>query len=325
MTSTAAEIDRKLCVTAALVGAITRKELAAAFRRANPRTTFDVERAHKWIQGRAKPRERALYDDWALVLGLGKPAGWIADCPLADFIDTICADRAVDRAALLRRAEAFAGESRPAEHGGHRAEGGVAELIGEYVCYSKSWSPYFPDRVIRGALVIARGGGGSQAVYSEALPNGTLRASGRPRALRLTLHIELFAEEEGAAFPMSLFPATPPARVLGGLMCGASVLSADPQPCVSRITLFRLPDRTDEAAPPRALRSGAYLGKGASIARDLAELGGMVEDLETADRMIGAFLGSRATGPTDRAPITAYRDLVAFFDGEWARRAESAG
>ena len=30
------EIDRKLCLTAALVGAASRKDLAAAFRRVNP-------------------------------------------------------------------------------------------------------------------------------------------------------------------------------------------------------------------------------------------------------------------------------------------------
>jgi hypothetical protein len=40
-------IDQKLRVTMALVGAVTLKDLAAAFRRVNPATSFDVERTHE--------------------------------------------------------------------------------------------------------------------------------------------------------------------------------------------------------------------------------------------------------------------------------------
>jgi hypothetical protein len=76
----AQDIDRKLRVTAAFLGAVTAKDLAAAFRRANPVTSFDVERAHKWIQGRARPRESRLYEDWAKVVDLDRPGAWIADC-----------------------------------------------------------------------------------------------------------------------------------------------------------------------------------------------------------------------------------------------------
>jgi hypothetical protein len=56
----ATDIGRKLCLTAALVGAVTRKDLAAAFRRVDPATPFDLERAHKWLQGRSRPRERRV-------------------------------------------------------------------------------------------------------------------------------------------------------------------------------------------------------------------------------------------------------------------------
>jgi hypothetical protein len=53
----AREIDRKLRVTAAVLGTITIKDLGAAFRRINPATPFDTDRAHKWMQGRASPRQ----------------------------------------------------------------------------------------------------------------------------------------------------------------------------------------------------------------------------------------------------------------------------
>ena len=64
----ARDIDRKLRLTAAVLGTITRKDLAAQFRLINPATTFDVERAQKWLQGRARPRERQVYEDWASAL-----------------------------------------------------------------------------------------------------------------------------------------------------------------------------------------------------------------------------------------------------------------
>lgn len=62
--------DRKPRITATLRGAVTCKDLVAAFRRVNPMTSFDIERTHKWIQGRAHPRVFRLYEDWARVLDL---------------------------------------------------------------------------------------------------------------------------------------------------------------------------------------------------------------------------------------------------------------
>ena len=74
------EIDRKLRLTAALLRVATRKDLAKAFQRVNPATPFDVDRAHKWLQGRARPREQQVYDDWTKLLDLGRPGQWIAAC-----------------------------------------------------------------------------------------------------------------------------------------------------------------------------------------------------------------------------------------------------
>lgn len=101
----AQDIDQKLRVTMVLVGAVTLKDLAAAFRRVNPATSFDVDRAYKWMQGRARPRELRLYEDWAKVVDLGRPGAWIADCALDDFIQEICARHDCDRDTLERRSE----------------------------------------------------------------------------------------------------------------------------------------------------------------------------------------------------------------------------
>ncbi len=72
------DINRKLRVTATLLSAVTCKDLAAAFRRVNPITSFDIERAHNWIQGCARPREFRLYEDWARVLDLERSGAWNA-------------------------------------------------------------------------------------------------------------------------------------------------------------------------------------------------------------------------------------------------------
>ncbi len=74
----ARHIDRKLRATAAVLGLVTRKDLAAAFRRVNAATSFDIERAHKWLQGRSSPRDARLYQDWVLVLDIDQSAEWIA-------------------------------------------------------------------------------------------------------------------------------------------------------------------------------------------------------------------------------------------------------
>ena len=99
----AQDIGQKLRVTAAVLGTITRKDLALAFRRVNRATSFDVDRAHKWIQGRARPRELGLYEDWAKVVDLGRSGQWIADCVLEDFIQASCTRYHIDRNTLEQR------------------------------------------------------------------------------------------------------------------------------------------------------------------------------------------------------------------------------
>jgi hypothetical protein len=318
MTLGAVDIDRKLCLTAALVGAVTRKDLAAAFRKVNPHTSFDVERAHKWLQGRARPREGQLYEDWARLLDIDRSGSWIADCAVEDLADLMSARAGVERDVLLRRAQAFAGDGgRPQEAA--RGDPALSGLIGTYVCYSHAWSPYFPGRIIRGVLGIRREPGQDSplgATYAETLPNGTLVTSGRAQMLRQALHVSVMQPEGLAAFLLSLFPPTPPVSVLGGLMCGPTVIASEAQPSVTRIVAVRLP-----VAPADIAERGAYLSPGASIAEDLAACGLALDDRAAADRLIGDFLDADCRGRSDRAPIAAYRSLVEHFDAAWARRA----
>ncbi|RWF15586.1 MAG: hypothetical protein EOS64_26535, partial [Mesorhizobium sp.] len=94
----AQHIAQKLRLTSAVLGTVSRKDLAAAFRAVNPKTAFDLGRADKWLQGRAHPRELSVYDDWAKVLRLDQPGAWIAESDLSSFTAEISARHGIDSA-----------------------------------------------------------------------------------------------------------------------------------------------------------------------------------------------------------------------------------
>src|SRR5919112_3787943 len=167
----ASDIDRKLRTTAAALGLITRKDLAAAFRRANAATTFDIGRAHKWLQGRSSPRDARLYQDWVLVLGIAQSAEWIANCEFDTFLDVVAKQYNVDRDVLSRQGT----PTRSVRSG--EANDAYPNLAGAYVCYSNSWSPYYRGHMIRGGLSIANAVSAAtpQVAYSEVLPTGRLQ------------------------------------------------------------------------------------------------------------------------------------------------------
>ncbi len=304
----ARHIDRKLRATAAVLGLVTRKDLAAAFRRVNAATSFDIERAHKWLQGRSSPRDARLYQDWVLVLDIDQSAEWVANCELSAFLDAIATRYNVSREALDRQST-----SMHAARASSESEAS-SSFAGAYVCYSNAWSPYFSGRVIRGALLIANAPSAAvpQITYSEALPTGRLQVSGAmslsPRAMHMTLR-----EPAGdAQFLFCLFPPTTPVRVLGGLMCGATLIGPDASPSVSRIIMIRLPDTSEQLHS-----ANAYLPKGGSFARDLISLGLPVSWPQIVDERLSEFLCSHSGQGLDQPSAATYRAIVDLFDREW--------
>jgi hypothetical protein len=300
------EIDRKLRITAALLGTSTRKDLAAAFRRINPATSFGVERADKWLQGRSRPRERQVYEDWAALLDVGHSGQWIAECDVQTFLAAISARHALDPDALRQRAE---NTHRPDD----RAVWDMS-LAGTYVCYSHAWSPYFSGRLIRGELAIARRGParGLLATYSESLPTGRLSLDGPVVAGKRAVHLDLHEAGGDSHLVLCLFPPTRPVSVLTGFMAGATIIGPDAAPSATRIAIVRLP------APSPMLREGcAYLAPRASIAADLVELGLPVSDPTLLDRRLGALLAPSGGNGLDQLSAASHRDLVALLDQAW--------
>ena len=85
----AVEFGKKLRITARALGCATQKELCSRFRANSPETQFRLANSYKWIQGHALPRSGAVFEDWARLLDLGKPAHFLAECSLAEFIDLV--------------------------------------------------------------------------------------------------------------------------------------------------------------------------------------------------------------------------------------------
>ena len=304
------DIDRKLCLTAAVLGAVSRKDLAAAFRRINPSTAFDLDRAHKWLQGRARPRDAVLYEDWAALLDLGKSGAWVASCPLAEFAAALAERGPLSAEALQERADGFRG-------GAVLDPGQSPELTGTFACYSHAWSPYFRGRLIRGELSIGISGTTRRLVarYAEHLPTGPIRTEGPVTLAERAIHLDLRAPG-GAHLLFCLFPASAPATLLGGLMCGATIIGPDSQPSVTRIVMVRLPPRVGpwpEADP--------YLPPEATISADLARLGLTLAEPEQAEAGLAAFLRGGDGGGLDQIQVEAFKPLVELFDRQWFARA----
>jgi hypothetical protein len=304
----AQDIDRKLRLTAAVLGTVTRKDLAAAFRRVNPATAFDVDRANKWLQGRAHPRQLSVYEDWSKLLKLDRSGAWIADCDVEDFIIAVCEQHGVDRIQLERRSESASRGTSSSARDGHGLD-----LSGTYACYSHAWSPFHPKDLMRGVLTIeTKAAAAPVATYEEQLPTLRFKVKGPIAAGKRGISLNL--EEPGGDFKFlfSLFPASPPVSALGGYMMGPTIIGLEPHPCVSRTIFLRLP-----AVPPKLAEWGGYLPFAGSIAADVAGLGLKLDDRKAADQCIKRFIGGAGRSGTDQIPSADFRALLEVFDRCW--------
>lgn len=300
------ELPAKLQATQALLGCTSRKELCARFRDVNPRTEFDLERSHKWMQGRAQPRSIRVYEDWARLLGTERQPGWLVACTLDAFIEEVCRLFAADPQELKRRAGLD--QQRP-----HTVAGGFAVhyLCGAYAAYSLAWSPYFQDHLIRGALLIEPAKGNRfTARYRETLNSGSVELMGPANLVGRILHLELHEQGSGAPFYVSVFLSGRPASMLSGVASGATFAGPDPQPSSTRIVLVRAPD---DAGDPVA--SNGYLALVPTVvAANLQAVGFPPAVAEAASVELLRFLcGNARTGLT-QVNQAAHARLAGFFD-----------
>ena len=310
------QIDRKLRLTAAVLGTVTRKDLAAAFRRINPKTPFDVERAHKWLQARARPREKQVYDDWAKLLDLGRSGQWIAECEVDAFLDALCVRYDRERGSLERQ-ERAAPRRETVENGAHAERGSLA---GTFISYSHARSRYYRNRLIRGELSLDTQPNSPRfaATYVQNLPTGLAQLHGRVALSQRTLAIELHHVESNEHHSMQLFRPMPPVSVIAGYFSGLTYLSPEAELSTSRIVLVRLPPTRDRRS------ASAYLPAGASVATDLADAGLPLRDPAEVDRRLAAFLMTGHDRGIDRFDAEQYAALTELFDRNWLSEVATA-
>ena len=311
------EFALRLRLAAAVLRCETRKDLASAFRRVNPNTSFDLDRADKWLSGKALPRTTDIYRDWAKLLALDRAAEWLTSCAIDDLLDALAARYDTTPDAILQRARGFP-RGAPAPDAVGRGDSGSSFVESAYACYQYAFTPYYPGRLVRGSLVIGPGRGRKTAEYTEDMGSappakftGAVVLNGRG------MSIELHQVTEGDThLYLVLFAPSPPASLLAGVVCGTAILGAHFEPSMSRIVLIRVPGTSlpfDRSAP-------LALDAGASIAADLAGAGLHLRDGAEADRRLQEFLPARTEHGIEQVSAAAYQDLVALFDQEYFTR-----
>lgn len=296
------DFGAKLRITAAAFGCASQKELCARFRAVNPGTTFELGRSYKWIQGRALPRSSRLYEDWATLLGTGRPLAWLQSCTADEFLELVCDRHQVSRDALVARAGIVPGtaaDEAPADRS-HEARiewPRYHYLVGTYAWYGNPWSSCLQGKIIRGSLVIAATAKGepelhASTIYSGPTSLGRVQLSGPVRVSR-SICLDLIDAGEEFRVSMCLFVPGPLASVLAGVASGPSWFDADPQPAASRIVLVRIPGAT--AAELEA--SNRYVDATRPLSGDLAALGIPAGALAGLDALLAGFLrGDHASG-----------------------------
>lgn len=275
----------KLRLAAAALGCNSRKDLCARFRSVNPATHCDLDRLNKWIQGRSLPRVSSVYADFAAVIGTSKPGRWVADCSLEDFTAELAARTGMDAAA-------FAVPDGSARRGAPRTTGmigGVATLSGAFAAYSPAWSPHSHGRLIRGALRLSPGKGGTLfATYTESLFGREVRLTADAWMGVSSMHLVVREPDGDVPLFISLQIPGPPASVLCGVMSGMTFVSHEPLPSASRVVFIRVPDRS------RLDSTNRYFDPvPGAIAADLAELGLDVSEGTRLDAFTRTFLGAQ--------------------------------
>ncbi|MGD9508056.1 MAG: hypothetical protein AB7I59_24335 [Geminicoccaceae bacterium] len=301
----------KLRLAAVVLGCTTRKELAAAFRGVNPDTSFDVERADKWLGGKALPRAADVYRDLRRLVDLDRPVEWLTNCSADEFLADLAQKPGVTAELLWEGARNFPHGTRR-QSAPRPLDSGAGFVEGAYACYSYSFSPYFPGWLIRSSMLIGPGHGIGSVAYSHNMPPEPTRFTGNitfnGRGMQIALHQTVSGDMR---IHMALFGPAPPATVLAGMLCGAAVVTPEPEPSAARIILIRLP-----APSPAFDALYTAFQPDQSIADDLALAGMQFSDRDEVDRRIKEYLPAQPRNGIEQIATAEYRELVEYFNRE---------
>ena len=148
--------------------------------------------------------------------------------------------------------------------------------------------------------------------YSHNMPPLPTRFTGditfNGRGMQIALHQTVAGDMR---IHMALFGPAPPATVLAGMLCGAAVVTPEPEPSAARIILIRLP-----APSPAFDALYTAFQPEESIADDLALAGLHFSDRDEVDRRIKDYLPARPRNGIEQIATAEYRELVEYFNRE---------
>lgn len=310
----------KFAITAAVLGCATRKDLARAFARADPMTSFDLDRSYKWLQGRAQPRNPKLYREWLDLLGLVRTKDWLLDSSSEEFLAEICGQRQVQHELVWQQALDFLGaDVGDQDHGSPM--GLRKQLEGVFAVYSWAWSPYRHGRVIRGTLTVtqSRRLARPEVVYSETLQGVPMRMQGTTYDSGQSLFLNLLHEDGELPLFFSMVRPNPPTSVMVGHLAGASLMGPTRPPSVTRIIMLRVP-----AAWNKVEDGNRYLEPDEPIVPDLVGLGLVSPSPDRLEEEIQNFLRGAPAGNVDQVTAQLYAPIVELLDPFWIDRPQGA-
>ncbi|HEX2527720.1 MAG TPA: hypothetical protein VHL31_15665 [Geminicoccus sp.] len=301
----------KFAITAAALGCATRKDLARAFAKADPATSFDLDRSYKWLQGRAQPRDPKLYREWIDLLGIDRTREWLLDCTSDQFLTVVSLKRQVGPERLWQQAMDFLGEDVPDQAS---PMGLRRQLEGVFAAYSWAWSPYRHGRIIRGTLVVtqSRRVGRPDVVYSETLQGDLTRMRGTTYDSGQSLFLNLLHEDGELPLFFSMVRPNPPTSVMMGHLAGAALMGPSRPPSITRIIMLRVP-----ASVSLVESTNRYLEPDEQVVPDLVRLGLDPAQPDELENEIQAFLRGAPAGGVDQVTAEIYGRIIELLDPLW--------
>ncbi|MEQ8814435.1 MAG: hypothetical protein RLO51_03030 [Thalassobaculum sp.] len=238
------DLALKLRLTQLVTGCVTQKALHARFKQVNPQTGYEPERAYKWVQDRAAPRDPSVFEDLARVLELPVTGETVRTCSFEEFRRLVEARHGPAPAVAPPRLPGGGAVPVPAPP----AAALPGYLAGQYLVFSMAWSSLHAGRMIVGGLTLqSRPDGELLAVYAERLPGGELLLEGPLRRMGRSLGAMLRHAADEMFIFMSFRPPVAPALMLTGVMSGLAYHDADPRPIAGRVHCVRVPEMDRDA------------------------------------------------------------------------------
>ncbi len=297
------DLGLKLRLTQLVTGCVTQKALHARFKQVNPQTGYEPERAYKWVQDRAAPRDPSVYQDLARVLDLPVTGETIRSCSFEEFRRLVEARHGPAPAVASRQVLANWADLRPVHP--PQATALPSYLAGQYLTFSMAWSSLHAGRMVFGGLILRPvDGGGLLAVYVERLPGSDLVLEGSLRGMGRGLGAMLRHSDDDMFIFMSFRQPVAPALVLTGVMSGIGYHDLDARPIAGRVHCVRVPEMDREALS--TLTGYRELGSEA-VVRALSDAGMKVAGIDRlAERIVDAVAAPAPSGLIDASVETLH-------------------